>query len=104
MRSESRRASRGLSLLLHDSRLGPPESGGKVAHGLVVLSLSLLPIDITCWASQPIGLSGYRASQGRHVASTGFAQHLGSQATLLFDLLWLTARSSLQEAGQGGFS
>ena len=35
---------------------------------------------------------------------TGLAQHLGSQAALLFGLLWVTARSPLQEAGQSGFS
>jgi hypothetical protein len=34
---------------------------------------------------------------------TGLARHLGSQAALLFDRLWITARSPLQEAGEGGF-
>jgi hypothetical protein len=35
---------------------------------------------------------------------TGLAQRLGSQAALLFDLLLIAARSTLQVAGQGGFS
>jgi hypothetical protein len=32
------------------------------------------------------------------------ARHLGSQAALLFDRLWITARSPLQEAGKRGRS
>src|ERR1700738_311669 len=35
---------------------------------------------------------------------TGLAQHLGSQAPLPRPPLWIAARSTLQEAGQGGFS
>jgi hypothetical protein len=77
----------------------------------VVLWLSachLLPIDVARWASQPIDPDGSRISRktsgSLDVALTGLAQHLGSQATLLFDLLWITARGTLQEAGQGGFS
>jgi hypothetical protein len=35
---------------------------------------------------------------------TGLTQHLGSQAALLFSLLWVAARSPLQEPGQGSFS
>lgn len=37
-------------------------------------------------------------------ADTGPAQHLGSQAAPLFDCLLIAARSTFQEAGQGGFS
>jgi putative effector of murein hydrolase len=54
--------------------------------------------------SIPRSLLGYLDSSPGSLRLRGWAQQLGSQAALLFALLWLTGRSPLQEASQRGLS